>query len=286
MPGLSIIIPASNEAALIGRCLRAVLKSDPKPGAGSGSIPLPLPVEVIVVANGCTDDTAAEARKFSRDFRAMGWDFQVIELPRGGKMGALNAGDRAAKHASRAYLDADVVVSEKLLDQVGRALQVRRPAYVSGRVRIEAPNNFISKAYARAYRRVPFMTNGVPGCGFFAVNGEGRRRWRGFPDIISDDTFVRLLFTPQERVGVGAHYDWPVVEGWSNLVQVRARQNEGVREVRQKYPSLMKNDDKPRMRLIDKVMLGLRSPLGFAVYVGVAIAARRNGGTGGWARGR
>jgi glycosyltransferase involved in cell wall biosynthesis len=283
---LSIIIPACNEAALIGRCLGAVLASDPKPGAGSGSIPLPLPVEVIVVANGCSDDTAAEAQGFSRKFKAMGWDFRVLDLPGGGKMAALNAGDRAARHASRAYLDADVVVSKKLLDQVGRALQVRRAAYVSGRVRIAPAKGFISQAYARVYQRVPFMTTGVPGCGFFAVNGEGRRRWRVFPDIISDDTFVRLLFTPQERVGVGAHYDWPVVEGWDNLVKVRARQNEGVREVRQKYPTLMKNDDKPRMSLLAKIRLALRNPVGFAVYAGVAIAARKRGNDGGWSRGR
>ena len=44
MPGLSVIIPASNEAALIGRCLEAMLASDPKPGAGSGSLPLPMPL--------------------------------------------------------------------------------------------------------------------------------------------------------------------------------------------------------------------------------------------------
>jgi glycosyltransferase involved in cell wall biosynthesis len=286
MPGLSIIIPANNEAQLIGQCLAAVLASDPKPGAGSGSIPLPLPLEVIVVANGCDDDTAAQARRFAGKFKAMGWDFQVLELARGSKPGALNAGDAAARHPARAYLDADVVVSKPLLDQVGRALQMRRAAYVSGRVQIDRPKNRISRAYAKVYARVPFMTQGVPGCGFFAVNGEGRQRWRNFPDIISDDTFVRLLFNAQERVGVGAPFLWPVVEGWGNLVRVRARQNVGVREVRRKYPQLMQNDDKPGMRLLDKIWLALRYPFGFAVYAGVAIAARKRGATGEWSRGR
>ncbi len=286
MPGLSVIIPASNEAGLIGRCLEAVLASDPKPGAGSGSLPLPMPLEVIVVANGCIDDTAARAQSYAGAFRAMGWDFKVLDMAAAGKMGALNAGDKAAKFGARAYLDADVVVSKPLLDQVGRALRVRRAAYVSGQVQIARPKSVISRRYASIYGRVPFMTQGVPGCGFFAVNEEGRKRWRRWPDIISDDTFVRLLFTPQERVGVGARYTWPIVEGFDNLVRVRARQDAGVREVRQKFPQLMANDDKPRLGVLGKLGLALRNPLGFAVYAGVALRVRFGRHDGSWSRGR
>lgn len=286
MPGLSVIIPASNEAELIGRCLEAVLASDPKPAAGSGSLPLPMPLEVIVVANGCVDDTVMRAQGYAGAFRAMGWDFKVLDMAASGKMGALDAGDKAAKFASRAYLDADVVVSKPLLDQVGRALQVRRATYVSGRVRIEQPKSAISRRYASIYQRVPFMTHGVPGCGFFAVNEEGRKRWRKWPDIISDDTFVRLLFTPQERVGVGASYTWPIVEGFDNLVRVRARQDAGVREVREKFPQLIRNDDKPKLGILGKLKLALGDPLGFAAYAGVALRVRFGRFDGSWSRGR
>lgn len=285
MPGMSVIIPASNEARFIGRCLDAMLVSDPKPGAGSGSLPLPMPVEVIVVANGCNDDTAEIARRRAPRFRAIGWDFRVLDLGAVGKIGALNAGDAHAKFSARAYVDADVVVSKPLLDQVGRALQVRRPTFVSGRVEIAEPENFISKLYAKLYERVPFMRQGVPGCGFFAVNEPGRQRWREWPDIISDDTFARLSFSPQERVGVGASYQWPIVEGFFNLVRVRARQNAGVREVARRFPDLMQNDDKNRLGLAGLVKLALRHPPGFAVYTAVALATKfRRGGE--WTRGR
>ncbi|MDU8926221.1 glycosyltransferase family 2 protein [Alisedimentitalea sp. MJ-SS2] len=282
---MSVVIPAANEGAYIGRCLDAMLASDPKPGAGSGSIALPMPVEVIVVANGCSDDTAAIARARAPHFRAMGWDFKVLELGAVGKPGALNAGDRAAKFGARVYLDADVVVSKPLLDMVGRALQTRRPVLVSGQVRIATPQKAISKLYAKTYERVPFMTYGVPACGLFAVNELGRQRWRDWPEIISDDTFARLNFAADERIGVGACYLWPIVEGWDRLVRVRARQNAGVREVMKKFPDLKKNDDKPRLGLIGVLGLALRNPPSFAVYAGVALATKFRRGDG-WTRGR
>ena len=149
------------------------------------------------------------------------------------------------------------------------------------------PVSAVTRAYARFWQRLPFVSTGVPGFGLFAVNGAGRARWGAWPDIISDDTFVRLSFCPDERVGVDAPYEWPLVEGWSNLVRVRKRQNDGVDEIRARYPDLMANDDKPSFPIRQKVEMALRDPVGFAVYAGVALATKlgRPGDTG-WSRGR
>lgn len=286
MAGLSVIIPANNEADEIGGCLEALLRSDPKPGYGSGSIPVPMPIEVIVVANGCSDNTAEAAREFAPRFKAMGWDFDVIELEAGGKMGALNAGDAAAKHRARAYLDADVRVLGALLDQMARVLQTDKPVFVSGRCRIAGAKSFATRAYARIYARVPFMTHGVPGCGLFGVSAAGRRRWGKFPDIISDDTYVRLSFAPQERLLLNSAYTWPLVEGFSNLVRVRKRQNEGVAQIARNFPELLKNDEKPRLSGGEIAKLILRNPIGFAVYTSVAFLTKLGRTKGEWSRGR
>lgn len=274
---ISVIIPASNEAVLIGRCLSSVLAS-----VG------PDVVEVIVVANGCRDDTAAQARAFEGQFLARGWTLTVIERAQGGKPGALNAGDSVANGDNRLYLDADIEVAPELLGQLDEALTQVAPIYVSGKMRIAHAQTMASRAYGRIYARVPFMTDGVPGAGLFAVNAAGRARWAQFPEIISDDTFVRLSFRPQERQSVVATYDWPLVEGFSKLVKVRRRQDAGVAEIAALYPEFLENDDKHALGFGGVLRLFVSDPVGFVVYVSVAVIVRltRRRGDDKWERGR
>lgn len=274
---VSVILPASNESALIGGCLEALLASE---------VPATRPVEVVVVANGCVDDTAAIARSYEARFFNLGWHLQVIERAEGGKPGALNAGDAVARGVVRVYLDADVTVAPDLLQQLVDVLDVAAPRYASGQVEIEAETP-LSQAYARIWRRVPFMRDVVPGCGLFAVNAAGRARWGDFPRIISDDIYVRLQFRPDERFGVSAPYRWPIAEGWRNLVKVRRRQNAGVDEISARYPDLVGNDDKPMFPMAQKLRLALGDPLGVLVYAGVALAVRlTRSRQQDWSRGR
>lgn len=271
---LSVIVPASNEEALIGACLGALAASAPVPGGA----------EVIVVANGCRDRTVAVAQALRPTLERGGWALTVLDLPRGGKLGALNAGDRAARGEVRAYLDADVTVSPGLMAGLAATLARPDPAYASGRVRITG-RSLTSCLYARLWSRVPFMARGVPGCGLFAVNAAGRARWGDWPDIISDDTFARLNFTPAERHPVDAPYAWPIAEGFGALVRVRRRQDRGVREIAARFPALPANDDKLPLGAGGMARLALGDPAGFAVYAGVALAVRLGTGTG-WERGR
>lgn len=273
-PRLSVIIPAHNEAGMIGDCLHALFASDPVAGGA----------EVIVVANGCHDTTVAEAeacRASARD-----WTLTVLDLPQGGKPGALNAGEAAARGTVLAYLDADVLVSPQLLRQITEVLDHPEPGYASGQVVIPAPRTLFSRLYAGFYRQVPFFHHGVPGCGLFAMTREGRARWGDWPGIISDDTFARLHFTPRERRVVPACYEWPIVEGFGALVRVRRRQDAGVAEIAQRYPALLANDDTRPSGPGWVLRAAARAPLGFLAYVAVALSVRaRRGGTD-WVRGR
>lgn len=274
-PTLSVLIPASNEARYIGPCLKALLASDPVPG---------FTVEVLVIANGCKDDTAAIARRFTAMADPRGWRLRVLQLDEGSKIKALNAGDEAAIGRIRVYLDADVLVTPALLAELSEALAVGQARYATGTPRIAPSPSLATRLYARFWLRVPFLREGAPGFGVYAVNADGRGRWGRFPKVISDDTFVRLQFAPSERVQVRATYQWPLVDGLRKLVRVRRRQDIGVREIAERYPELMAHDTKPKAHLS---ALMRADPLGFVVYASVALLVRLSGkGAAGWTRGR
>ncbi|MDD7971573.1 glycosyltransferase [Roseinatronobacter alkalisoli] len=277
MTGLvSVIIPASNEGQYIGTCLKAVLASRPLPQHG---------LEVVVVANGCRDDTATIAQGFTAMAQSRGWSLHVLDLPEGGKIRALNAGEQRASGHIRVYLDADVVVSPDLLAELASALSVDQPRYAAGTAQIPAPASWVTARYARFWQRLPFARMQAAGFGLFAVNAAGRQRWGQFPDIISDDTFVRLQFTPQERMQVNARYDWPMTEGLARLVRVRRRQDQGTAQLAALFPALMQNEDKPHP---DFLALLKADPVGFCVYgfVSVIVRLTRKRDSTHWARGR
>jgi glycosyltransferase involved in cell wall biosynthesis len=272
----SVILPAHNESAYLAQCLTALLASETDA------------VEVIVVANACTDETAAIASQFAPQVLQKGWSLQVIDTPIGGKLNALNLGDAAARADIRIYLDADVRPSPGLLGDLIAALSGDAPRFASGTPMITQATTFATRSYARFWVRLPFVTQGVPGFGIFGMNKPARARWGNWPDIISDDTFARLHATPAERVRVPATYTWPMVEGFANLVRVRRRQNAGVAEVGAKFPALLEHDDTPGVPALSTVGRFLRDPVGFCVYAAVALTVRsplfRSGDR--WARGR
>lgn len=274
---LSVLLPASNEAAWIGPCLDALLASDP-PG---------MPAEVIVIANACTDATVAEARARQDRAAAAGWRLTVLDLTEPGKLNAMNRGEELAQGSIRAWLDADVLVSPPLMAQIATALAAAPgPAYASGTPQVAPARSPVTRAYARFWQRLPFAKAPAPGFGLYAVNAAGRARWGAFPDIISDDTFVRLHFTPAERLGVPATYSWPMVEGPRRLIRVRRRQDAGVAEIAARYPQLLPNDGTPRLTLAGLARLALRDPFGFATYAALSLAVRLGRAQQGWTRGR
>lgn len=273
---LSVIIPASNEAGYIGACLAALFGSDPVPGGA----------EAVVVANGCRDATAQVARGFAAQAQTVGWGLRVLDLPQGGKPGALNAGDAAAQGDCRVYLDADVVVSPPLMAALAGVLAAPGPVYAGGTPVIPRARSAVTRAYARFWQRLPFNRTVAPGYGLFAVNAAGRARWAEFPAIISDDTFVRLQFLPGERRQVAPTYLWPMIEGFAALTRVRRRQDAGVAEIDRLWPGLTTREAKPPLGAAGVVRMALADPAGFAVYAAVSLAVRLRRGGGGWSRGR
>ncbi|NAZ86846.1 glycosyltransferase family 2 protein [Kineococcus indalonis] len=180
-PRGSVVVPAHDEGAVIERCLRPLR-------AGAGDL------EVVVVANACTDDTAERARALGA---------RVVETAVPGKANALNLGDEACTAFPRAYLDADVSVDGEDLRRVLDVLRVGPALAAAPRLRVDlSASSWPVRAYYRVWTALPYVTDDLVGSGFYALSRAGRARFGRFPDATGDDTFVRALFAPGERVSV------------------------------------------------------------------------------------
>ncbi len=274
---ISVIVPANNEEGYIGACLDALQCQDM--GGLQG--------EVIVAANACTDQTIARTEIARAGLEVVGWALRVIDLPEPGKVAALNAADQVAVGDVLIFLDADVVVDPAMMAALHAQLAVPEPRYASGVLRVATAKSWVTRRFATTWQRLPFMVTNVQGAGLYAVNRAGRARWGAFPDIISDDNFVRLLFAPKERIKVSPTYTWPLVEGFRHLVKVRRRQDAGVQELAARFPGILVNESKPPMRILDHLRLICAVPVSYVVYVTVMLVVKLGPNTAsGWTRGR
>jgi glycosyltransferase involved in cell wall biosynthesis len=176
----SVIVPAHNEASVVGRALDSLLREAE-----------PDEFDIIVVCNGCTDDTATVART------RVG--VQVVEIQTASKVAALNAGDGHAQSFPRIYLDADIELSTASLRLVRDAL-ADNPAAAPLPIIDSSAANALVRAYFAIWSRLGYSTRSVLGSGVYGLSKTGRARWDQFPDLISDDGFVYRHFTADERI--------------------------------------------------------------------------------------
>lgn len=178
---VSVVIAAHNEAAVIGRCLDALL-GDPA-----------WPLDLTVVANGCRDDTAAIARDRP--------GVRVVELAEASKPAALNAGDAVAVGFPRVYLDADIVVSATDLHRLAAAIDSDPGilAVVPRRRLVLTGRPLLVRAYFAVNARLPVFAAALFGRGAIALSAAGRARFDRFPDVIADDLFLDSQFSEAEK---------------------------------------------------------------------------------------
>ncbi len=257
---LCVIIPAHNEARLIGGTLAAV-RRQVTPGD-----------EVIVVANGCTDETAQVSRA-----ALDGVDARVLVIEQASKAAALNAGDDAACAAARVYLDADVVISPGLLDSLRQALSMDRAVLAAPRVEFDtSASGRTVRAFYRVMDALAHRSDLVVG-GVYAVNGLGRQRFPAFPDLIADDHFAKLHFAPDERVHVEVPIAVVAPADVRNLVKVRTRIVRGNRQLGRYEGALRQRPSTTRQTVAHLHELVRRDPTAAAdvlTYVAVVACAR------------
>lgn len=211
----TVVIPAHNESRVIGRLLRYLA-----PAVSSGE------VNVIVVANGCTDNTAEAAAAFGPSIR-------VLSVPVASKHAALVAGDHAATDFPRVYVDADVEV--RATDVLALAAELRQPGVLAA-----APERAMEltgrpwpvRWYYDVWARLPEVRHGLFGRGVIAVSEQGHERIAGLPPLLADDLAASLSFAPHERrIVAGAQVVFHTSRTFADLLRRRVRAATGVAQI-------------------------------------------------------
>jgi hypothetical protein len=253
-PG-SVVIPAHDEANVIGRLLNRLTEATDAP-----------PLEVTVVCNGCHDSTADVARSFG---------VRVIETPVPSKITALRLGDDASFAFPRLYVDADIEIDRRSVDQLIGALSSGR-VLAAGPRRV-LPMNGVSRlvrAYYAAWEELPAARLSLWGRGVIGIAAEAHHRVASMPDAMSDDLALSLLFAPNERTVVDDAV--VVVHPPRTLLALLVRKERSLTGNRRLTQS--GTDVTPdRTRPADLWRIARRSPrqaVGIVILVGVAVAGR------------
>lgn len=217
MTNVTVVVPAHDESSLLPAML--------------GRLKDVSDIRVIVVANGCRDDTAAQARNAGT---------AVIEVPEASKIRALNAGIDAVESYPVAFVDADVVVTGSSLTQLADRLDGDPGVHVaSPRMRVAPSTSWIVRQYYRVWALTDYRSAGHIGSGVYMLDAEGFARLGRFPDIVADDLYVQRLFPPAERLTPDDLFFEVRAPGTLRaLIRRNTRIAAGNRQLAERYPHL------------------------------------------------
>lgn len=127
MPPVTVVVPAYNEQAGIGACVRSIAASN-YPN-----------FEIIVVDDGSTDDTVAAVRALALP------NVRVIAQANTGKPGALSTGIHAGRHDIFVLVDGDTVFEPDTIQALVRPLLATQVGAVSGNTKVGNRSGLIGR---------------------------------------------------------------------------------------------------------------------------------------------
>ncbi len=253
----SIVIPAYNEANVVGRTLTSLFAGiDPKA------------LEVVVACNGCTDATAAVAAEVHGTVT-------VLDLPPVGKAAAIRAAEREARALPRLYLDADVTLD-------GRSAVAVLTALRDGAVAARPPFRYdttgaswLVKRYYGQRMRLPGVHTDLCGAGVYGLSEKARTRFGAFPNVIADDLFAARVVEPSEVTIVPcAPVSISVPRDVRSLLRTLARAQRGNRELFETMPTLAHPTTSSTFKQLLTSMSAPRHFVEAAVYAAIVTISR------------
>lgn len=266
-----MIIPAHNEAKNLSRLL-PLLENDHT-------------LEIIVVCNACTDGSEEICSLFP--------NVKLLSTTVPSKINALNSGDCNAKYFPRFYMDADIIISSEDIHKTALKMTKCNALACAPKLTVDFNKRpFLIKNYYKVWLSTPYCKKGMIGSGIYGISEEGRKRFKNFPQIISDDGFIRLLFNKSERV-IDHNSTFIIQAPWNlkNLFKIKIRSHLGNFELNDKYPELRNNENTNNKRFLLKELIRPWKTLNILIYIFLKfiikkIAKRKfnNNDIYGWAR--
>ena len=263
-PATQIIVLAHDGAKVIWDALRSIARQS---GVDA--------YHVIVAVNGCSDNTMEAASRAAKWFSTMPTvQYDVLECE-SGRAAAINQCEEYLSPGIRIYADHDAVLSENAVAVlVSRLRQGTGIHFGALRPCIARSTSPLVNGYWSTWQRLPYVRDAPATVGVYAVSVAGRDRWDRFPDVHSDDKFVRLHFSARERVRCEeATYQVQSADTVAELVAARRRYDRGNVELRRGYPDLAARDS-GRHRGVARTLLSPRRWPAVAGFATVQLAAR------------
>jgi glycosyltransferase involved in cell wall biosynthesis len=180
----TVIVPAHNEANVIGRCLDSIIH---QPGVN----------KIIVACNGCSDGTYdTVVNRYGK------YDNLIcLDLAKPSKTNAINEAESYIESYPVFYIDADTRLSEGAIAIVADAMPKLKLELAAPTPVVDTSNSsWLVRQYYNVWLKLPYVKDGVIATCSFVVSEQGRKRFGQFPDVISDDGYIRCQF---ERAEIG-----------------------------------------------------------------------------------
>ena len=228
----SIIIPAYDEEKLIGNRIKNLLE------------PLaPNCNEIIIVCNGCTDATAAQARKIINQLAINSehdCHINVVELDIGSKINALNHGINISKNPISVVLDADIEISSADCAELVNFMNNNNLLAASPTPKFNYKQaNWLNKRFYKivsssTYNKEHRIANVI------ALSAEAKTKLFPLPNVIADDAYIqRTIGKSDYKLLNTINYTFNCPRTILAMLKVQSRIVRGNLELKSKYPNLI-----------------------------------------------
>jgi hypothetical protein len=230
-------------------------------------------LRVVVAVNDGRKDTYEKANRLRPVIEATGGECKVVKSV-AGRANAFAAAEAELPEGPRLYLDQDAELSPNAIKELAEVLKPGTGIHFAApRPRALRPRSALSRAFYQAWHELPYVRESPVTMGAYAVSAQGRLRWNRFPDVHSDDKWVRWHFAPEERAVLRCgSYEVVLPEGVRELVRARRRYQHGNRELHDLELAYADDDLRHRGAIRSLVASPAKWPSS-AVFLGVYSAA-------------